>query len=93
MNKNLLMGEDTSSRIDSLCDWIEQNHAQPIGWEDLTRQSGFTHKELISLFQAYKKTTPMWFIRQARESRQMTHNASLVDALPAHLLKVKAKNS
>jgi AraC-like DNA-binding protein len=51
-------------RIDRLCQWIRDHaHANP-GWAELMAQSGFNHRELIWLFNLYRKTTPMAYIRQ-----------------------------
>ena len=91
MSKSPSMSNDALTRIDALCSWIEQNHAQDIGWEDLTRQSGFTHKELIALFQAHKKTTPMWFIRQVREGAQLNRDTTIDETLLPNMLKSNSK--
>lgn len=93
VSKNPSTSNDALSRIDALCSWIEQNHAQDIGWEDLTRQSGFTHKELIAMFQTYKKTTPMWFIRQVRESAQVRQDIAVESATLANMLKANSKSN
>jgi transcriptional regulator GlxA family with amidase domain len=53
-------------KIDELCKTITENCETPLGWEHLTKLSGFTHGELIGLFQNYKQTTPMAFIKNAR---------------------------
>jgi hypothetical protein len=41
-----------------------------IGWEHLSQVSGFTYKELIDFFQHYKHTTPMAFIKDARQLKK-----------------------
>jgi len=53
-------------KIDELCKTITENCETQLGWEHLTKLSGFTHRELIGLFQNYKQTTPMAFIKNAR---------------------------
>ena len=58
-------------KIDDLCKSISENCEGPLGWEQLTKLSGFTHKELIALFQLYKHTTPMAFIKHARLHRKI----------------------
>lgn len=37
-------------KIDELCKTIIENCETPLGWEHLTKLSGFTHRELIGLF-------------------------------------------
>ena len=56
-------------KIDDLCKSISENCEGPLGWEQLTKLSGFTHKELIALFQLYQ--TPMAFIKNARQLRKI----------------------
>jgi transcriptional regulator GlxA family with amidase domain len=58
-------------KIDDLCQSISENCEGPLGWEQLTKLSGFTHKELIALFHVYKQTTPMAFIEHARQLRKI----------------------
>ena len=58
-------------KIDELCKTITENCENPLGWEHLTKLSGFTHRELIGLFQIYKQTTPMAFIKNARLLKKM----------------------
>ena len=53
-------------KIDELCKTIIENCDTTLGWEHLTKLSGFSHRELIGLFQIYKQTTPMAFIKNAR---------------------------
>jgi transcriptional regulator GlxA family with amidase domain len=61
------LSTETEQKINQLCAWIEQNCADPISFEDLTRLSGFDVNELMTLFGAYKKTTPMRYVRFCRE--------------------------
>ena len=61
------LSAETEQKINQLCAWIEQNCANPMGFEDLTRQSGFDINEIMTLFGAYKKTTPMGYVRFCRE--------------------------
>jgi transcriptional regulator GlxA family with amidase domain len=58
-------------KIDDLCKFISENCDGSLGWEQLTKLSGFSHKELIALFHLYKKTSPMAFIKQARLLRKI----------------------
>jgi transcriptional regulator GlxA family with amidase domain len=61
---------DAEQRIGDLCAWIRQNCQRRITWEDLTAQSGLTHKELILLFSLHMKTTPMAFIRTCKDAEE-----------------------
>jgi hypothetical protein len=51
-----LLNPINQKKIDDLCQSISEN---------------FTHKELIALFQLYKQTTPMAFIKHARLLRKI----------------------
>ena len=66
-----LLNPINQKKIDDLCQSISENCDSPLGWEQLTKLSGFTHKELIALFQLYKQTTPMAFIKHARLLRKI----------------------
>lgn len=64
--QNMLAAEN-EARLRVLCDWIRiQCDQQRITWEALSAQSGFSHKDLITLFSIHLKTTPMAFIRQCQ---------------------------
>jgi transcriptional regulator GlxA family with amidase domain len=65
-----LMNAVNQQKIEELCKTINENCDKPMGWEQLTKLSGFTHKELIGLFQIYKQTTPMTFIKSARKLKK-----------------------
>jgi len=58
-------------KIDELCKTIIENYDTTLGWEHLTKLSGFSHRELIVLFQIYKQTTPMAFIKNARQLKKI----------------------
>jgi transcriptional regulator GlxA family with amidase domain len=66
-----LLSPINQKKIDDLCKSISENCEGPLGWEQLTKLSGFTHKELIALFHVYKQTTPMAFIKHARQLRKI----------------------
>lgn len=57
--------------IDRLCLAIAENCDKTLGWEQLTKLSGLSHKDLIVLFQLYKQTTPMAFIKHARHLKKI----------------------
>ena len=65
-----LLTPKNENRIKMLCQWIQANGGKSLAWIDLTTQSGFSHKELITLFQAYVKTTPMAFVRKVQSTAQ-----------------------
>ena len=69
-NTNPLLLASNVARLEALCDWIENNSDSIIGWDDLTKQSGFTHKELIDIFQLHKKTKPMSHIKKVRDNKK-----------------------
>ena len=48
-----LLNPINHKKIDDLCKSISENCDGRLGWEQLTKLSGFTHKELIALFQLY----------------------------------------
>ena len=58
-------------KIDELCKTIVENCDTTLGWEHLTKLSGFSHTELTGLFQIYKQTTPMAFIKNARQLKKI----------------------
>ena len=74
-------------KIEELCATIIEKCQDTLGWEQLTKLSGFTHSELISLFQVYKQTTPMAFIKNARRLRVKSSPVSPQDQLFTNLLK------
>jgi transcriptional regulator GlxA family with amidase domain len=61
-----------ANRLEELCVWITDNHDQTLGWTQLTNKSGFSKEQLLGLFQLYKQTTPMSFVKQVRQ--QHTNN-------------------
>jgi len=66
-----LLNPINQKKIDDLCLSIIEKCDGRLGWEQLTQLSGFTHKELIALFHVYKQTTPMAFIKHARQLRKI----------------------
>ena len=66
-----LLNPINQKKIDDLCQSISENCDSPLGWEQLTKLSGFSHRELIGLFQIYKQTTPMAFIKNARQLKKI----------------------
>jgi methylphosphotriester-DNA--protein-cysteine methyltransferase len=70
------------NEFDSLCHWIDDHLAQPIGWHELMAQSRLDYQTLHALFFKYESTTPMAWIRRRREANSGAAKA----ALPMQLL-------
>ena len=81
------LSAETEQKLNQLCAWIEANYAKTIGFEDLTRQSGFDVNELMTLFGVYKKTTPMGFVRFCREMEKQKREQPSADLFSHSLLK------
>ena len=64
---NSSYGSPPCEKVVQLCQWIDANIQEQIGWSDLTRQSGMEHKLIMFSFNKYLGTTPMTWIRQRRE--------------------------
>ena len=67
---NTILTVSNTEKIEALCVWIAENCDSSIGWEQLSKQSGLSHKELISLFQIQKHQTPMAYIKNVREQKK-----------------------
>lgn len=59
--------------LDELCVWITSNLDSDIGWEQLIAQSKLNHKDLQYLFEKYKQTTPMTYLRKLRQASNKKH--------------------
>ena len=68
INTNLIASNN--EKVEALCVWITENCDNTIGWGELSKQSGLSHKELISLFQIHKHQTPMAYIKNVREQKK-----------------------
>ena len=64
---NTVLTVANSEKIAALCDWIAKNCDRTIGWEHLSKQSGLSHSDLITLFKIHKHQTPMAYIKNVRE--------------------------
>jgi transcriptional regulator GlxA family with amidase domain len=53
--------------LDELCLWIDKNLDSSISINDLVEQTKLSNKDLQYLFEKYKQTTPMTYIRKQRE--------------------------
>jgi AraC-like DNA-binding protein len=63
---NKLSDEDSKKLLDEICVWIDENIEKNIGWEAICDASQLNHKELLFLFDKYKQTSPMTYIRKRR---------------------------
>jgi len=69
---NPLADADNEKLLAELCLWIEKILTQIFGWEELSSISKLTHTELQFLFDKYKQTTPMTYIRKQKvESKKV----------------------
>jgi transcriptional regulator GlxA family with amidase domain len=59
-------------KLKKLCQWIDANIDKPIGWAELTAQSGMDHLELQRQFTTYMKSSPMQWIRFRRNELTQT---------------------
>ena len=83
----LFLSPETEQKVQQLCAWIEQNCHKPIGFEELTKQSGFGVNDLITLFSVYKKTSPMGYVRYCREVVKRKDQPATGDLFARSLLK------
>ena len=83
----LFLSPETEQKVHQLCAWIEQNCDKPIGFEELTRQSGFEVGDLMTLVGVYKKTSPMGFVRICREIAKRKEQPTGGDLFSRTLLK------
>lgn len=60
---------DQKQALDRLCTWIEAHLDEPIGWQELMRESGQDFKTIHQWFFRYTSMTPMTWIRRLRERR------------------------
>jgi AraC-like DNA-binding protein len=67
---NPLVDADNEILLAELCLWFEKNIDSNIGWKELSAISKLTHTELQFLFDKYKQTTPMTYIRKQKEQNK-----------------------
>ena len=67
---NTILTFSNTEKIEALCVWITENCDSSIGWEQLSKHSGLSHNELITLFQIHKHQTPMAYIKNVREQKK-----------------------
>jgi transcriptional regulator GlxA family with amidase domain len=64
--------------FDALCAWIEAHLDEPIGWQEMMRESGLDFQTINVLFYRHRSTTPMTWIRRLREARAAGLDAALL---------------
>lgn len=79
-----MVNEVNERRVRELCDWMAANCDGPVGWDALTAQSGLSHRDLITLFEVYVKTSPMTYLRRCRENRRLSGSANSSGSLFTH---------
>ena len=67
---NPLAESKNKELLDELCIWIVSNLNNDIGLAELVAQSKLSNKDLQYLFEKFKHTTPMTYIRKLREDNK-----------------------
>ena len=67
---NLLAETINKELLDDLCIYINSNINSHIGLAELVAQSKLSNKDLQYLFEKFKHTTPMTYIRKLREDNK-----------------------
>lgn len=63
--------EEQKLAFERLCTWVEAHLDEPIGWQELMRESGLEFQTIHQLFFKYASTSPMTWIRRRREIRSL----------------------
>lgn len=61
---------DNRELVDDQCAWINENLDAPLGLNELIAKINLSSTDIQYLFEKYKQTTPMTYIRRIRESKQ-----------------------
>jgi AraC-like DNA-binding protein len=67
---NKLNDDDNKKFLEELCTWIDEHLDTPLGFNELIAKTNLTSTDLQYLFEKYKQTTPMTYIRRKREILQ-----------------------
>lgn len=67
---NRLAENDNIKLLDELCEWIDQNLNTALGLQELVERTQLNNIDIQYLFEKYKQTTAMTYIRRRRENRQ-----------------------
>ena len=64
---NPLAENDNIRLLNDLCVWIEKNIDTTLGMQELIDKTNLSSTDIQFLFERYKQTTPMTYIRVLRE--------------------------
>ena len=67
---NQLAEEDNKKLLDDLCTWIEANLEATLGLQALVEYTNLSSTDIQYLFERYKQTTPMTYIRNRLEEKE-----------------------
>lgn len=67
---NPLDQADNKKYLDELCVWIGENLEAPLGLHELITRTNLSSTDLQYLFEKYKQTTPMTYVRRTRENNK-----------------------
>jgi methylphosphotriester-DNA--protein-cysteine methyltransferase len=81
MTSKPLSKDAQKQAFEQLCAWIEEHLDEPIGWQELMRESGLEFQLIHQLFFKYASTSPMTWIRRQRELRSLAPRPAGLPAL------------
>ena len=64
---NQLAEADNKRLLEELCLWLEKNIDSTLGMQELIEKTNLSSTDIQFLFERYKQTTPMTYIRVLRE--------------------------
>ena len=64
---NQLAEADNKRLLEELCLWLENNIDSTLGMQELIDKTNLSSTDIQYLFERYKQTTPMTYIRLLRE--------------------------
>ena len=67
---NPLAEADNKKLVDELCAWIDSNLDTALGLNELVEKTKLSNKDIQYLFEKFKQTTPMTYIRKKRADRE-----------------------
>jgi transcriptional regulator GlxA family with amidase domain len=67
---NRLAENDNIKLLDELCEWIDQNLDSVLGLQELVERTKLNNIDIQYLFEKYKQTSAMTYIRRRRENKQ-----------------------
>ena len=67
---NRLAENDNIKLLDELCEWIDQNLDSVLGLQELVERTKLNNIDIQYLFEKYKQTSAMTYIRRRIENKQ-----------------------